>query len=288
MNRWAVPSFAASVALLAIAARPSSPRTQTSALLDQFDFREKAAQQAKLPRALQEVSGLATTSDGRVFAHGDERAIVVQVDACAAKPVKAFSLGRPAVHGDFEGIAIAGERFFMVTSSGWLYEFRDAADGAVVPFTVRETGFGRVCEIEGLAYEPASRVLLMGCKTPLRREMRPSVTVLRWSLERNAVADPASLTIPLAQVAQRLGTRGFHTASIERDAGTGHYLLLAGPEHSLVELTNGGALVAAHQLHGRLHPQPEGLALLGDSVMVVADEGGAKHATMTCYRRRDR
>ncbi len=276
------------VAVLTLAAASvaaSTARTQGVSLLDRIDFREKSATHAKLARALQEISGLAVTSDGRVVAHGDERAVVVQVDACAATAVKSFTLGTPPVRGDFEGIAIAGDRLFLVTSNGQLYEFREGADGSAVPFTVRNTGFGKVCEIEGLAYEPGDRVLLMGCKQPVRRELRPTITVLRWSLDSSSPAEPPSLTIPLGDVVRRLDSKGFHTSAIERDARSGNYLLVAGPEQALLEVSAKGALVAVRSLRRQLHPQPEGLTLLGDSVLVVADEGANGRASITCYRR---
>jgi len=278
-------SFIGVLALTAADATSSAPQAQSAALLDKFDWREKSATHAKLPRALQEISGLAVTPDGRVFAHGDERALVVQIDACAAKAVKAFSLGAPPVLGDFEGIAIVGERFFLITSIGQLYEFREGADGAAVPFTVRDTGFGKVCEIEGLAYEPGDRVLLVGCKQPARREPRGEISILRWSLDRAALADPPSLTIPLGDVIKRLGGKSFHTSSIERDARTGHYLLVAGPERTLVEVTAKGAVVNARALRRQLHPQPEGLTLVGDSLLVIGDEGANGRASITCYHK---
>ncbi|MGQ0641821.1 MAG: hypothetical protein ACT4P6_13815 [Gemmatimonadaceae bacterium] len=275
------------VAVFALAAAtlaPSGATMQGSAVLDQFDFREQEAVQAKLPRALQEISGLAVASDGRVFAHGDERAVVAQIDACAAKVIKAFALGKPPLRGDFEGIAIAGERFFLITSSGQLYEFREGADGAAAPFTVRDTGFGKVCEVEGLAYEPGDRVLLAGCKRTARPELRAQITVLRWSLDRAAPAIPPSLTISLRDVLQRSGNKGFHTSAIERHARTGNYVLVAGPERALIEVTAKGSLLATRPLRRQLHPQPEGVTFLGDSVLVVGDEG-ADRGAITCYHR---
>jgi len=277
--------FIGVLALATAGATASVPQAQSAALLDMFDFREKSAVHAKLPRALQEISGLALTSDGRVFTHGDERAIVAQIDACAAKAVKSFSLGTPPVRGDFEGIAIAGERFFLITSIGQLYEFREGPDASSVPFSVRDTGFGKVCEIEGLAYDPGDRVLLMGCKQPLRRELRPAITVLRWSLDRNAAADPPSLTIPLGDVVKKVQGKAFHTSAIERDARSGHYLLVAGPQRAIAEVTAKGSFVAARDLRRALHPQPEGLTLLGDSVLVIGDESANGRASITCYRR---
>ncbi len=275
------------VLLLALAsAAPSAPQGRTpGAVLDLFDLRPRAAVQAKLPNVLREVSGLAVAADGRVFAHGDERAVVAQVDACAARVIKIFSLGRPPLRGDFEGLAIAGERFFLITSTGFLYEFREGPDGAAVPFSVMDTGFGRVCELEGLAYDASERTLLSGCKETARPSLRGQLVVLRWSLDRRAAAAAPSLTIPLNDVLKATGTKGFRTTSIERDALTGHYILVAGPERALVELTPKGAVIAGRDLNRQLHPQPEGVTLVGDSVLVIADEGGTARGAMTCYRR---
>jgi uncharacterized protein YjiK len=277
--------FIGVLALATAGATASAPQAQSAALLDKFDFREKSATHFMLPRALQEISGLAVTSDGRVFAHGDERAIVVQIDACAAKAVKSFALGAPPVRGDFEGIAIVGERFFLITSNGQLYEFREGPDASAVPFSVRDTGFGKVCEIEGLAYDPGDRVLLMGCKQPLGREERPAINVLRWSLDRSAAAEPPSLTIPLGDVGKKVEGKAFHTSAIERDSRSGHYVLVAGPERVIAEVTAKGSFVVAHELRRALHPQPEGLTLLGDSLLVIGDEGANGRASITCYRR---
>ena len=275
------------VSLLAIvsAAQSSKQGPTPAAVLDRFDLRPRAAVQGKLPNALQEISGVAVTADGRVFAHGDERAVVAQIDACAAKVVKAFTLGRPPVHGDFEGIAIAGERFFLITSTGFLYEFREGADGAAVTFSVIDTGFGRVCELEGLAYDPSDRVLLIGCKQTARPELRGQLVVLRWSLDRKAPAVPPSLTVPLSQVTKTTGDKGFRPTAIERDGRTGHFVLVAGPERAIVEITSAGQVLAARTLNRQLHPQPEGLTVVGDSLLVIADEGGTRHGTTTCYRR---
>src|SRR5690606_8221903 len=85
-----------------------------------------------LPPALVEVSGLALSPDGRLFAHGDEQAEVLQIDVRTGARVKGFTLGSPALTGDFEGIAIVGERFFLVTSGATIVEFREGGDGESV------------------------------------------------------------------------------------------------------------------------------------------------------------
>lgn len=263
--------------------RASAP-PQASSVTERFDFREKAAEHAKLARSLREISGLAVTHEGRLFGHGDERGIVAQVDGCRGSTQKSFALGRPPVRADFEGIAIVGERFFLITSAGRLYETREGPDGGLVRFTMVDTRFGQSCEVEGLAYEPADRVLLIGCKRALHPDLRGNVVILRWALDRAAPASPIALTIPLKEVIAKGGGRSFSTTSIERDPRTGNYVLIAGPERLLLEVTPKGAVVGTQQLRHKFHSQAEGVTFLGDSVLVIADEGGNGDATLTCYR----
>ena len=50
-----------------------------------------------LPRELDEISGIALTSDGRLLAHGDERAQISEIDYRRGVIVKQFVVGRPTV-----------------------------------------------------------------------------------------------------------------------------------------------------------------------------------------------
>ena len=60
-----------------------------------------------LPHALQEISGLALTSDDRLLVHDDELGQVWEIDYRRGVLVKRFSIGRGVVKGDFEGITVA-------------------------------------------------------------------------------------------------------------------------------------------------------------------------------------
>jgi uncharacterized protein YjiK len=267
------------VAAATVAALAAGP----DGVLARYDLSARPADRWELPRELDEISGLAIDANGRLFAHGDERAIIYQLDPATHQVVKRFAFGRPAVHGDFEGIAFAGDRLVLTTSDGLLYLGREGRDGEAVPYTVQVTGVGRLCEVEGLAYEPGDRLLLMACKVPRTRSLRDRVAVLGWSLERRELAPAPRLFVPLARVTRRLGGSTFHPSDFYRDARTGHAFLVAARERAIAELTPAGEVVQVSRLRHALHRQPEGLAFTADGALLVADEANGKRATLTVY-----
>jgi len=122
-----------------------------------WDLREEQAAVSRLPGRLREISGLATTADGRLLAHHDEAGVVFELDPATGEVVKEFGIADLAspIRGDFEGIAAGGGRVWMATSAGRLFEFEEGGDGESVLFSMFATGIGRSCEVEGLAYDPS-------------------------------------------------------------------------------------------------------------------------------------
>jgi uncharacterized protein YjiK len=238
----------------------------------------------ELPAALREVSGLAATTDGRVFAHGDERALIVELDVRRQRVAKTFSMGRQAVPGDFEGLAVAEDRFWLVTSDGILYESGEGADGAHVPFRAYDTGVGAMCEVEGLAYDPVATALLLACKEPRVRALRGMVAIFTWSIPRRALVSRGGLRMRADSLARRAGVSTFHPSGIERDPTTGHWLLIAAREHAVVEITPTGRVVASAALSRRRHRQAEGIAVASDLTLLIADEAAGGRPTLTTYR----
>jgi uncharacterized protein YjiK len=233
-----------------------------------------------LPKALNEISGLASVG-GHLFAHGDEQAVIYELDHASHTIVRRFSLGRPTVRGDFEAIAVVEGRVFLTTSDGDLYTAPLGADGAAVPFVRHPTGIGRSCEVEGLAYDPARRELLFGCKTPRVRALGGRLAVFGWSPERRG-APVLRLSVPTATIAG-LEHEPVHPSELMRDDASGHLLLLAARAHVIVEVTPEGRVVSVAKLRRSLHRQAEGLAAGPDGSLFVADEAAGQHPTLTRY-----
>lgn len=254
---------------------------QASTLLDRHDFERRTAR-FDLPDGLDEISGLAISPDGRLFAHQDEWATVFEIDPTTGRIIKRFSLGNPAERGDFEGIAIVGERFFLITSLGLLYEFREAGDREQARFRVTDTLLGARCEVEGLDHDPVDDVLLVACKVSAPE--RGLVVVHRLPMDAERERPPA-IEIPRNQLSDRGLDADFEPSAIAVGP-TGTLVLASASAEALIEVDRYGRLLSGLQLSPDRHPQSEGLAFGPDGTLYIADERNSRRARLTAYARR--
>ncbi len=258
-----------------------TPGQQAPGMLGSYDIESPTAS-FEMPGRLDEISGLATTADGRLFGHDDERGTVHEIDRATGQVGKRFSVGDPPLEEDFEGLAIVGERFFLVTSAGQLHEFREVGDRETAPHRTTDLGMGTGCEIEGLDHDPRDDLLLVACKvvTPDRGVL----VVHRIPLDP-ARARPAPLEIPRSQLAA-FGLREDFQPSSVAVSPSGTLLLVSAAPEALIEVDGAGRVIAGTDLPGGRHPQTEGLAFGPDGTLYMSDEQNGSPARVTAYARR--
>jgi hypothetical protein len=301
-----VPALTLSLCLVALSCRaggePKGGRSSDSSLLaaraarldsalarsDSGQGGEKPIARWVLPAHLAEISGLALTQDGRLFAHNDEQGRVVEIDYRRGVVLKHFFLGNTTVRADFEGITVAGQRIFLLASDGRLFEFKEGADRARVPFTVHDTRLGHECEFEGVAFDPAIEGLLLACKNVYKKSLIGSLVIYRLGLDGEKRDKLPPLSIPLEKVIGSNRWKGLHPSDITVDPRNGHYVLVSAQEEALIELLPSGEVVSARPLPGG-HVHTEGVAITRDGILIISDEGGKRAsgtAAITLYRRR--
>ena len=257
--------------------------TEALANADSGEARGKPVARWLLPPELAEISGLALTPDGRLFAHNDETARITELDYRRGTVIKQFFVGKKDLRGDFEGLAYAEDRFFLLSSNGTLYEFREGAEGERVDYTAHDTHLGKECEFEGVAYDSTANALVLACKNVGAKQFKDMLVLYRYSLGDSDGAEISELTVPYSEAIGKNGWKQLHPTDITVDPSSGNYVLVAAQEKALVALTPAGAVVLSRPLGGR-HPQSEGIAITRDGILIISDESVNAAATITLYR----
>lgn len=258
--------------------REDTTMSPVPSFLDAYDF-ENRIWYHDLPGRLEEISGLAFTVDGRLFAHDDERGRLHEIDPASAEVGKRFDVGDDLVRGDFEGLVIVEDRFFLVTSGAWLYEFREGEDREDVAYRVSDLGLGDGCEVEGLDYDPDLDALLLACKTTLPD--RDVVVIHRVPMKPGAPPLP-DLTVSRIDLGARGIDRSFAPSGVAVTP-LGTVLLLSGRHDALIEVDREGRLITGVNLRAGRHPQSEGLAIGPDATIYISDEKNGKEPRLTAY-----
>jgi uncharacterized protein YjiK len=249
---------------------------------DSGEMRGKPVARWLLPPELSEVSGLALTPDGRLFAHNDESARITELDYRRGTVIKQFFVGKEGLRGDFEGLAYARDRFFLLSSDGTLYEFREGADKERVEFTAHDTHLGRECEFEGVAFDSTANALVLACKNVAEKKFKDMLVLYRYSLWDSGGARLTELTVPQSDAIGKNPWKQFRPTDITVDPYSGNYVLVAAQERGILAVTPAGAVVFSRLLEGR-HPQAEGIAITRDSILIIGDESIASPGTITLY-----
>jgi uncharacterized protein YjiK len=273
----AVPLLFASVVTVASA--------QTGRALAHYDLTGAASWQEELPAELAEISGLAFAPDGQLLAHGDERGIVWRYDLEGRRAEGRFGLGDGGrvLDGDFEDIAVVGERLFLVTGAGAIYEGRIAPDGQVGNTARRIQGLHGAGEVEGMTWDPGTRSLLLLCKNIQSRLWKDSVVILAVSPDTWRFEKRPRILVPQDRLEKVTGKKGFSGSALTRHPRTGTYLMVAGPERTFAEISAAGEVLGGGRLHKDRHRQPEGIAVAPDLTLLISDEASGGTAGITAY-----
>jgi len=252
--------------------------------LNGFPLDSESLQQWKLPKKLKEISGLALTPDDRLFTVTDEQAIVYELDYQQGEIVKVFTLGNPTVHGDFEGIAILNDVFYLVTSKGRIYATAEGKDGDKMQFKSYKTGLDKLCEIEGLAQDRQSGTLLLACKKSKVKGKGGKLSIFVWSPSTGEVLREREITIPEDDITDKLDKKHVNPSGIAVDPETANLYVVASRQRALIEMKPNGELINAIILPlADRHRQAEGIEITRDGRLLIADEGGKKKARLSVY-----
>jgi len=276
---------AAHLLALALVTPLGAALTPRESALPHYALDRDPSRQAGLPKRLEEISGLAFTADGRLLAHGDEAAVVWELDPGSGRVIKQFGLGRhgQVLRGDFEGIEVVDDRVFLVTSAGEIVAGTEGKDGEVVAGVSADLGLRGACEVEGFGWDRPTRSFLLLCKQVASKRWRDHVVILAVSGKTWKLESRPRLAVPERDLERVTGVKHFNGSAIARHPRTGTYILLAGPQRAYAEIDTAGRVLGGGRFDRRRHRQPEGVAVGSDLALLVSDEAAGKDATISTY-----
>jgi uncharacterized protein YjiK len=234
---------------------------------------------------LREISGLsATPKKGMLCAVSDERGEIFFIDA-ATGAVLQRALFREK--GDFEGVEMVQNRLYAVRSNGQLYEIegwrrrKPRVKCYETPLTKRD-------DVEGLAYDPNRRALLLACKgipDSAHERCIYAFDLLGKSLIETPVyrIDPHQINeqVPYAEGEKQ---HFFSPSGIAIHPSMREIFILSTSLKRLVVLDySTGSLRYVTRLERDVMPQPEGIAFDAEGRLFIASEGKKGKGLLLCF-----
>lgn len=230
---------------------------------------------ADLPKALREVSGLALSDTGKLFAIADEVGRILELDPQTGAVVRHIDIGRPVVTDDFEGLAISNDTITAVTSGGKLYQL-DSQPNQTKPSRIVDLHTSERCEIEGLSNADTAGAQWLVCKRTLGDGDDDSVRFLRWN-PAQPDRPPEPIDVSNKPILDALGKKNFNPSAVALSDGGRGLLVIAARQRSFALFSlheDSPAFVLAAPLpDATLHEQAEGLAIARDGRVFIANEG---------------
>jgi len=249
--------------------------------LHYYDFLGDNSKTITLPKELIEISGLAVTVDNRLFAHNDEIGTVYEINIETGNIQKQFNLGTKKLKKDFEGIAVANDSLFMITSSGVIYKFSYSDHEKNVDYKKFKTFLSAKYNVEGLCYDKATNSLLIACKEYAGRDLAEYKAIFSFDLSSYKLEEEPRFLINLDSLKNKFNINNFSPTGIEVHPYNGNVFVRSSHEKAIVELSPNGLLLNAVKLNSKNHRQPEGIAFLSDLSLLISDEGKREKAKVT-------
>lgn len=257
-----------------------------------YDFTRPAATYP-MPSELRELSGIALAGPGRITGIEDETGNLYEYSLTAKKVERVVAFAKS---GDYEDLARVGNGWFVLRSDGTLFHYTGTTTKEY------ETGLGFANNTEGLAYDAATKTLLVACKgSPgndlpdgkraiyrlqpgtYRAEAKPA-----YVLDEEAIAGAAPAAESPAKKSNKKGKKGgalkgFAPSAVAVHPITRHIFVLSARQNAIVELNRAGQLLGAQVLPANLFPQAEGMAFAPNGDLYLATEAGGKADRAAIY-----
>lgn len=255
----------------------------------------------ELPKKLEEISGLTLLDERHLGAIQDEDGDLFVIDLGSGAVVREVTFAKG---GDYEAVARAGDRLFILRSDGRLY---DVAGWQADEVDARrhETGLKASCDAEGLVYQEAQHRLLVACKEKAGKKLDGYKAIYAYDLARGELFEEPAYLIDVERFSQSVrddnpvddrirsalspvvDLSGFKPSGLAIHPRTQQVYVLSSVRKAVVVLEASGEVVGVIALPDHLFAQPEGITFLPNGDLFISSEGtGGRAAILARFNER--
>ncbi len=247
---------------------------------------DRPSQAFELPKEMREISGLAWWRKDHIAMVQDEKGEVFIFDISRKKIIEHKDFDKD---GDYESVASDGEHVYAVRSDGRVDRLNGISGKKMDHW---KTGLTRHNDVEGSCWDVRRGRLLMACKADPGSGLDARVQRAVYAFDPatgELDPDPALVvhldSIKVAVAKRGLMTKGmrFAPSAIAIHPATGNYWLLSAHDRMIVVLNGTGNVIDATYLEPALFPQPEGLDIDPDGLMLISSEGRGGAGRLLVY-----
>jgi uncharacterized protein YjiK len=230
----------------------------------------KIREKTEVPDQLKEISGMVYLGDGKFVCIQDEAGTLYFFDAASGKIEKEVKFSGK---GDFEGIAKAGDLYYVARADGRIFLVdATAANPLLKEF---DTGLSIKDNIESLAFDEESGHLLL-----IGKDESKSGRALRDMFSFDPAAGETSRAFSVNHPGERKdgtqkkGGMKFNPSGMDIHPDTGDIYVVDGPEARIYRITRKGEIAATYELDSKEVPQVEGISFGPDGEVFISTEAG--------------
>lgn len=229
---------------------------------------DDANRKLKLPKELNEISGLAYTQNS-LFAVQDEDGILYKINHANGLVEQQLNFGPK---GDYEGVAAISDHIYVTNSEGKIYQFNLKTQQAVR----FKTGIDHGYNIEGICADDNGKALFLIGKTTIQKgdKKKHHRHIFKFDLQTKTVTQHLTL---------KPKKKKLHPSGIAIHPQKGHFYILSHASKSLFVVSPQGEILSHHELSRNKFEQPEGIVFLPNGTLVISSEGKKQHAQISFF-----
>lgn len=225
---------------------------------------ETPSQIWKLPRQLDEISGIAMSNNETIFCINDEEGIIYEYNLGNKTIENQSTFGK---NNDYEDVAVVGDRLFVLQSNGTLFSINSKKE-----VTIHYTFLTQKQDTEGLCYDKKKHQLLIACKNKVAKK----ITIYGFDLKTNQLQKQPIITF----FAKELRNKNFAPSGIAIHPLTETIFIISSVGKSMVEVDSEGKILNEYSLNNKHFSQPEGILFSENGDLYISNEGKNNKATI--------